>query len=126
MRMFVSILVLICGVGLAAASLPFVLIGLLEERSAGNMYEVAFQRVGDECSGGHELHLDVESGEPMDCLPHYFMGGSPRVDLPGFTDAQNKEVAELSGQLGSGGADGCRAEPHPGSGGQDLSRDPGG
>jgi hypothetical protein len=103
MRVLVATLVAIVGVGLAANGLVFVLMGLLEQRSDGDMYEVAFQHVGDECRGGHELHLDIENGAPLDCVPSYVMGGSPRVELPGLTDAQNDEVAALGGQLGSGG-----------------------
>ncbi|MFJ3102180.1 hypothetical protein [Streptomyces sp. NPDC086835] len=103
MRLFVAVLVALVGVGLAAVGLSFVLVGLLEQRSAADMYEVAFQQVGDECRGGHELHLDIENGAPLDCVPSYVIGGSPRVDLPGFTEAQNDEVAALGGQLGSGG-----------------------
>ncbi|MGN9793093.1 hypothetical protein ACTMTU_18630 [Streptomyces sp. OZ13] len=103
MRLLVAVLAALVGVGLAAFGLGFVLVGLLEQRSAGDMYQVAFQRVGNACRGGHELHLDIENGEPLDCVPSYVIGGSPRVDLPGFTDAQNDEVAALGGQLGSGG-----------------------
>lgn len=103
MRILLAMVLALGGIGLMATGLPFVLIGVLEQRSAGDMYEVAFQRVGQECSGGHELHLDVDSGTPLDCVPSYFLGGSPRVDLPGFTDAQNDEVAELGERLGGEG-----------------------
>ncbi|WP_155058503.1 hypothetical protein [Streptomyces blattellae] len=103
MRVFLASLAAVGGVGLAAAGLVFVPIGVLEQRSAGDMYEVAFQQVGDECSGGHELYLDIENGTPLDCVPSYVIGGSPRVDLPGFTEAQNDEVARLGRQLGSEG-----------------------
>ena len=69
-------------------------------------YRVDFMHEGDGCVGdGDPIMVNVDDGEPLDCLPRSPLAnyGTPAVDLPGFTDAENKEVLDLSENLGADG-----------------------
>jgi hypothetical protein len=104
-RLLLACLVAIVSVGLISFGGVSALAGYLDQREANRVYVVQFKRPGDECGGARQMHLDVTDGKPLSCRPGYagVIGGYPRNDLPGFTDAQNEDVLTLAEGLGGDG-----------------------
>jgi len=77
--------------------------GFVDQYASHYTYKVGFKHPGDDC-GNNELAVDLTDGAPLECssigVPSY---GTPKVDLPGFSDEQDDEVLQLSTQLGAGG-----------------------
>jgi len=94
-------------VGLFSVGATSVLVGIAEEGTDDHVYDVVFVRDVEPCDE-NELYLSIEDGEALSCGVGLSM--ATRVDLPGFTEAQNDEVGELADQLGIDGLTG--AEQH--------------
>lgn len=102
MRILLMMLGAIGSVALFAVGVPMVLIGFAEQGHLDEAYVVGFVP-GAGCDDGHELYLDVEDGAVLDCVPSGVTSGSGRVSLPGFTDAQEEELAALAARFGVDG-----------------------
>lgn len=102
MRVVLMFLAALGCAGLFAVGVPFVLVGLAEQGHLDDAYVVGFVP-GAGCDDGHELYLRVEDGAVLDCVLSGVTSGSGRVSLPGFTDAQEEELAALAARFGADG-----------------------
>jgi hypothetical protein len=89
-------------IGLAGGySIPFVVNGIHEEikaHRAKQAYEIVFKTAGSKCTPGDQQYINIRNGAPLTCTPLSWRGSSG-VHLPGFTRAQNDEVATLAEEL---------------------------
>ncbi|MFC6879396.1 MULTISPECIES: hypothetical protein [Actinomadura] len=103
MRALLSVLALLGTLGVVVFGGIFTLVGYLEQRRAHPPYKIEFVHGRGGCDEG-PVHLNVEDGKQLSCIPSRFAGGwGYEGELPGFTAEQTDEVMALSESLGADG-----------------------
>jgi hypothetical protein len=103
MRVLVGCLAATACTGLCVFGFMTAFVGFADQNVADHTYKVGFKHAGDDC-GAERLELSVDNGKPLYCGPPGAIPIQPKsVALPGFTEAQNSEVATLALGLGTDG-----------------------
>ncbi|MFJ1761628.1 hypothetical protein ACIOD2_15005 [Amycolatopsis sp. NPDC088138] len=80
-----------------------VVLGIIEQGEAGDVYEVGFAKDGDSCSGSGVYFAEFD-GAPLECGPAAGRPLSAHPAFPGFSPEQNTAVEDLAHDLGRDGS----------------------
>ncbi len=103
MRLLLATLGVIGLLALIVAGGTGVVLGIVEQAEAGDLYEVHFAEDGDSCSGSGVYFAEFD-GAPLDCGPVAGRPLSVHPAFPGFGPEQNTAVEDLAHDLGRDGS----------------------
>ncbi|MEA5365639.1 hypothetical protein VA596_39355 [Amycolatopsis sp., V23-08] len=102
MRLLLATLGVIGLLALFVAGGTGVVLGIVEQAEAGNVYDVGFAKDGDSCSGSGVYFAEFD-GAPLACGPVAGRPLSVHPVFPGFSPEQNTAVEDLAHELGGDG-----------------------